>query len=344
MALYQRENGIYYAKIGIPGRKPARFSTGTRDRDKAQEVHDRQQFELWEVRRLGVKPRRTWDEAALKWLQEKKHKKSYGDDVRRIRWFTPHLRGLYLEEITRQLIDDLLTKRLKGVSNRTRDLYLAVVRGIMRRAMREWQWIDHVPAYRSYETNKKGRVRWLRREQVHKLLQELPKHTREVVLFSLATGLRMSNALGLKWADVDLDQRMAYIHPDETKNGEPIAVPLNDLAVLVLERRRGQHRTHVFSYRGRPIKRTNTHAWQKALKRAGLDNFRWHDMRHTWASWMRQSGVPTWALQELGGWKSESMVRRYAHINADHLAPYTNSIGTVLGTPQQLRDFLEVAK
>jgi site-specific recombinase XerD len=56
------------------------------------------------------------------------------------------------------------------------------------------------------------------------------------------------------------------------------------------------------------------------LKRAGIENFRWHDLRHTWASWHRQSGTPTHELQRLGGWRSSVMVERYAHLAPDHLA------------------------
>src|SRR3546814_20329693 len=56
----------------------------------------------------------------------------------------------------------------------------------------------------------------------------------------------------------------------------------------------------------------------------GIEDFRWHDLRHTWASWLRQNDVPTWVLQELGGWKSESMVRRYAHMSVKHLQPYSD--------------------
>src|SRR3546814_20489395 len=70
-----------------------RRSTGTSDRRKAEEYHDRLKAELWEASRLKKKPKRTWDEAALRWLKEKAHKKSRRDDVQRIRWFNTHLRG-----------------------------------------------------------------------------------------------------------------------------------------------------------------------------------------------------------------------------------------------------------
>jgi integrase len=66
--------------------------------------------------------------------------------------------------------------------------------------------------------------------------------------------------------------------------------------------------------------------WYKTQKRAGIENFRWHDLRHTWASWHVQNGTPLFALQELGGWESPEMVRRYAHLSADHLAPYADGL------------------
>ena len=77
---------------------------------------------------------------------------------------------------------------------------------------------------------------------------------------------------------------------------------------------------------GMPIHHVGTKAWYKALQRAGIEDFRWHDLRHTWASWHIQSGTPLFALQELGGWESSEMVRRYAHLAADHLAPYAEGI------------------
>jgi integrase len=58
----------------------------------------------------------------------------------------------------------------------------------------------------------------------------------------------------------------------------------------------------------------NTKAWRNALKRAGVTDCRWHDLRHTWASWLIQNGTPLFDLQEMGGWKSAAMVRRYAHL------------------------------
>ncbi len=90
----------------------------------------------------------------------------------------------------------------------------------------------------------------------------------------------------------------------------------------ILRERLRQHTTWVFTYEGQRIHQVSTRAWYLAMKRAGIENFRWHDLRHTWASWHVQNGTPLFALQELGGWETAKMVRRYAHLNAEHVAPY----------------------
>ncbi len=144
------------------------------------------------------------------------------------------------------------------------------------------------------------------------------------MLFALATGLRQGNIKSLTWDQVDFPRRIVTIEHGDTKNNEALGVPLNDLAISVLQRQMGKQCEYVFTYAGRPIGQVNTKHWRAALKRAGITDFRWHDLRHTWASWLRQNDVPTWVLQELGGWKSEAMVRRYAHMSVKHLQPYAD--------------------
>ena len=108
-------------------------------------------------------------------------------------------------------------------------------------------------------------------------------------------------------------------------------MPLNATALEVLRRQLGKHRVRVFTYAGKPLGSANTLAWRKALKRAGIENFRWHDLRHTWASWHRQAGTPTHELQRLGGWRSSMMVERYAHLAPDHLARAANQLDSLSG-------------
>ncbi|MBF0255318.1 MAG: site-specific integrase, partial [Gammaproteobacteria bacterium] len=135
-----------------------------------------------------------------------------------------------------------------------------------------------------------------------------------------------ANVSGLEWSQVDLQRRVAWIHPDQAKAKKAISVPLNAEAILMLRRQIGKHSTRVFSYKGKPINQVGTKAWRGALKRAGIKDFRWHDLRHTWASWHVQNGTPLHVLQELGGWESVEMVRRYAHLGQSHLADYADKL------------------
>jgi len=91
----------------------------------------------------------------------------------------------------------------------------------------------------------------------------------------------------------------------------------------------GASSTHVFSYRGNPVHQVNTKAWRLALQRAGIAEFRWHDLRHTWASWHAQAGTPLHVLQELGGWESAEMVRKYSHLSTVHLTEYVDRVSSL---------------
>lgn len=163
------------------------------------------------------------------------------------------------------------------------------------------------------------RVRWLQRHEAQKILNELPEHLADMMIFTLATGLRQANVKALQWKDVDLQNLHAWVSSDNSKSGKAIAVPLNKNALQVLNKRQKIHPTHVFTYRGNPIREVNTRAWRNALRRANIEDFRWHDLRHTWASWHIQNGTSLQELQMLGGWSSIKMVLRYAHLSSQQL-------------------------
>ena len=150
--------------------------------------------------------------------------------------------------------------------------------------------------------------------------------------FALATGLRQANVLGLKWSDVDMNRRTAWVHADEAKGGEAIGVPLNDEAMAVLNEEKGKHPDRVFTYKGRFLGQVNTRSWRNALKRAGIKNFRWHDLRHVWATWHVMAGTTMAELQELGAWKSALMVKRYAHFAPEQLRAAAARLATFSST------------
>ena len=312
MSLFKRGK-TWWIDFTTPSGERIRCTSRTDDRTQAKELHDKLNAEAWRIDKLGDKPQRTWDEAALRWLHETEHKASHLQDVRQVAWLQQFFRGRYLSEISRDFIAGVAETKRKESTASTANRYLAMIRAILRRAALEWDWIDKPPRIRLYPEPKR-RVRWLTPEQARKLLAELPEHLGDMVRFSLATGLRQRNVAGLEWSQVDVQRRAAWIHADQAKARKAIAVPLNDMAAEVLQRQAGKHPQFVFTFRGRPIVQVNTKAWTKALKRAGIEDFRWHDLRHTWASWLTQNGVPLNALQEMGAWQSAEMVRRYAHL------------------------------
>lgn len=335
MSLIKR-GAVWWIDFATPSGERVRRTTQTANKAQAQELHDKLKGEVWRQQRLGDRPKRIWQDAAVRWLREQAHKASLDDDKERLRWLDRHLANWDLESINRALIDRITEAKLaEGCSNATVNRHLALVRAILRKCARDWEWLDRAPAVRLLKEPSR-RIRFLTKHQARTLLRELPPHLRDMASFTLATGLRAANVTGLTWEQVDLPRKLAWIHPDQAKARKAIAVPLNDTAVQVLRARIGKHATWVFTYEGEHIKQVSTAAWYKALERAGIEDFRWHDLRHTWASWHVQGGTPLFALQELAGWETERMVRRYAHLAAEHLAAYasnTEGYGTNTAQP-----------
>jgi integrase len=272
---------------------------------------------------------RTWTSAASKWLEETSHKKDHKHDQEKLCWIARYWHNKTLDQIDRDTIQHLARIKLQEAKPSTVNRYLALIRAILRRAMVEWEWIDKAPHIRMLHEPSR-RIRWLLPEQAKRILLELPEHQVHAMAFGLATGLRAGNVLGLRWEQIDINRRVCWLYADQTKNTEDLSVSLNDSAMVVLHLRKGMHTEWVFTYRGNPIKRLSTKAWYKALQRAGIKNFRWHDLRHTWASWLVQEGVSLYALLEMGGWKTSSMVRRYAHLSPAHNLEHVQKINYLL--------------
>ena len=316
----RRRNGVWWVDIRTSSGERVRRSTGTPEKALALEFHDRLKAELWRIAKLGERPQRSWNEAVVRWLKEQAHKATIETDRMHFRWLDRHLGGKPLQVITRSLIDRITDAKLAdGVSNATANRVLEVVRAVLRKCVNEWEWLDRAPSVRMLKEPTR-RIRFLTREEAQRLLAALPEHLADMAAFSLATGLRRANVTGLQWTQVDLVRRIAWVHPDQAKARKAIAVPLNAEAVVLIRKRLGKHPTHVFSFRGEPIVQVSTKAWYTALEAAGIENFRWHDLRHTWASWLAQKGVPLNDIQEMGGWETAAMVRRYAYLSPAHLA------------------------
>ena len=262
-------------------------------------------------------------------LMETQHKASHKQDMKQVAWFQQFFRGQLLSELTREVIAEVGEIKCKETSPSTANRYLATIRAILRRAALDWEWIEKAPFIRLYKEPKR-RIRWIAPEQVQILLNELPEHLVDLVKFSLSTGLRKRNVTDLEWSQVDLQRNVAWIHADQAKARKSIHISLNVTAMGVLRKQVGKHSLRVFTYQGKPIIQVNTRAWRKALRRAGIEDFRWHDLRHTWASWLTQKGVPLNVIQEMGAWESTEMVKRYAHLAPEQFRKHAMVVDEIL--------------
>lgn len=309
---------VYWIDVTINGSR-IRESLKTGDKEQAQELHDIRKAELWRGRLLKERPKKTWNEATKRWLAEHGHKRSLQDDKDKVRSLEDKLGKLLLSDINRDKIESVLPVDVKAS---TRNRYRALIRAILRAAEREWEWLDKAPALRT-EAEPKRRVAFLTREQAESLIAHLPEKYRMPVRFALLTGLRRSNVFGLCWENVNLEQGMVVVHADEAKAGHRILVPLNAQAKALLSAMPEPRKGRVWG----DMERVWANTWESACKKAGVPGFRFHDLRHTWASWHAMAGTPLSVLQELGGWHSAQMVQRYAHLSPEHLAAAAERVG-----------------
>jgi integrase len=162
--------------------------------------------------------------------------------------------------------------------------------------------------------------------------EEITNWMKEVCLFAVSTGMRADEILSLTWAQVDLPQRNAWVTAAGAKSKRARAVPLNIDALAVLERRLGFHDKLVFSRQARggravaQISQLGSRMFQRACKANGVDDFHFHDLRHSWASWHVQAGTPLMVLKVLGGWERIEMVQKYAHLAPTHLSSHAESV------------------
>jgi len=323
MLFKRKKSNNWYFKFTINGKTTYR-SSGTRNKLKAQEIADKVKADTWETTKGGEREKFLWQQAVNKYLQESS-KKSIADDEYILNWLYPFLNDKYLHEINKTLIEEIITAKLTEKVSKSRvNRITTLINTILNKAMNEWEWISSKPHIRKFK-EPTIRIRWISREEANKLIIELPDHLSAMMRFTLATGLRESNVLGLEWSQVDLQRKFSWIHPDQAKSAKAIGIPLNDDAIKVLNEQIGKHTSRIFTYNGKITKKAGTAAWKKALIRAEINNFRWHDLRHTWASWHVQNGTPLNILKELGGWSSLEMVQKYAHLAPEHLAAYCNN-------------------
>jgi integrase len=314
MPLYRVGDTWYVDLPSSRGR--IRRSAKTTDKAQAKVFHDALKEQLWKQDQLGEEPPITWAAAVKKWMDVKQRSLP---ERYMIRSFSVDANTSLPMPTT--VMERLLSGTSAGTFNRRLGLITAIhsASGLKPPAIKR-------------RPNPKGRTRWLAAEEwerLRKALEEESPLLRQAAEFTLATGLRENNVLNLEWEQVDLKRRVAWIHADQAKGGDNIGVPLNEAACAVLRERVGADRRLVFGNPDYCLVKASNRAWYNALRKAKLRGFRWHDLRHTWASWAVMSGVRLEELMRLGGWKSYQMVLRYAHLAPEHLAEAASKVGPV---------------
>ncbi len=238
-----------------------------------------------------------------------------------------------LSEVTRARISEYRNKIIgsanqygkeRGLASANR--YTEALGAMLEYAMREWEFIEQNPV-RSLKKLKepRGRVRFLNDIERSNLLEMCRSSTNPflhiIVVLALSTGARKNEILSLKWQDVDFERRRMIFH--ETKNGERRSVPLQGCALgLMLDhtKNRRNDTDYVFPAKGRNQPVDIRTAWENAVKNASITDFRFHDLRHSCASYLAMNNASLTEIAEVLGHKTLQMVRRYAHISECHTA------------------------
>ena len=326
--IYRRgDSPHWWIGIVLPDGRRLRQSAKTAKREEAEALLAKLKGEVFRARHLGIKAERTWQEAAVRYLATKSQLRGIEKQRAICRQLDPYLGALKLHQINGDVIWRVSESGLKhGNKPATVNRRLALIRSVLRMARDDWQWIDTMPKVRLLG-GEVERDRWLTRDEAKRLIAGCAPHLAAMVRFALATGCRAREIAGLEWSRVDLERATAWL--DQTKNGTPRGVPLNRDAVGVLRGQVGKHRRFCFTFRGEPIRYELTNsAWDTACEKAGLTDLRFHDLRHTWASWHRQAGTSCDELKDLGGWKTRSMVDRYAKFATENLVAAAARIET----------------
>jgi integrase len=331
--LYRRKDSPYWwIDAVLPDGRRVCQSTRLKVLEDAEEYLIRLKAEAYEAARTGYAIDKRWQEAVVRYLEDSASKRSLRDDRDHLRKLDPYLRDKRLSDINMDTLRAFIRHRLDtdGVAHATVNRALEIVRRILFLARDDWGWAQRIHKIRMLPEPKR-RVRFLRPEEAERLDEALPEHLRPVVGFALATGCRMGEILHLEWNRVDFSRRVAWLEAGSTKNGEARGIPLNRDATLALRSVQGEHLRWCFTYKGKRMEAIGS-AWKRSLRRAGIRDFRFHDLRHTWASWHVMNGTSLQELMELGGWKSYEMVLRYAHLAPEHLSSAAARIERRIGS------------
>jgi integrase len=331
MALYQKDGNWFIDYYANGRRKREKIGTS---KSLAEIVLKKRKVEIAEGKFLDIKKEQKikFEDFAEEYLKlHSEHKKSYDTDCKIVGLLKKFLGGKYLYEINSLDIEKFKSQRAKEVSPATVNRALAVLKSMFNRAI-AWGKVERNPCktVKLFKENNQ-RLRFLEREEVDKLLVNCCQHLRPIVMVALHTGMRKSEILGLKWHDIDIKRNIIYLH--DTKNGEKREVPMNRaVQKAIIGVFKSPESQYIFCNRdGEPygdIKKS----FLTAVKKSGIVNFHFHDLRHTFASQLVMSGVDLNTVRELLGHKSLEMTLRYSHLSPDHKKRAVDVLGQRMDT------------
>lgn len=329
MALYRR-GAVWWMRFSYQGRQ-IRRSTDMTDRKLAERIYFRVRGLIAEgtwVDTPPPMPQRTVKDLLERYLRDHSAPNKAALTHRRDRSLAAHLLRAFgdipLDQLRpARLAEYKASRRAQGIAPKTLNDELGLLGHAYKLAMMEWEWVTEIPVLKiAKEKVRNGIERWLTAEEEQRLLAVSPSWLQEIIVFALHTGMRRGEILKLQWSHVDLARRTLTIL--EQKNGSRDTLPVNDTAMEVLQARaamRTSSSAAVFmNGAGHPREARNLlRAFYPAMRKAGITRFRFHDLRHTFATRLIQAGVDVYTVQKLGRWKTISMVLRYAHHQPESL-------------------------
>jgi len=332
----KKRGGLWHVDKRVSGQRICQ-STGSTSLIEAERFLARLMEQTRQAQYYGVRPTRSFAQAAAKFVLENQHKRSVCSDIGRLKQLMPWIGDVPLERLHRGALEPWIAqRRADGVAVGTINHGLKVVRRILNLAATEWvdehglTWLQAPPKIRLLPDTEKRPPYPLSWDEQDRLFKELPRHLAAMALFAVNTGCRDGEVCGLKWewevAVPELGTSVFIIPGAHVKNGDERLVVLNRIAKSVVDDVRGEHMEYVFTYCGKRIKRMLNTAWLRARRRAGLSRVRVHDMKHSFGRRLRAAGVSFEDRQDLLGHRTARITTHYSAAELSRLIDAANSV------------------
>jgi integrase len=339
MTIYQRK-GVWYLDYSFNGKR--RRKRVGKSKKLAELALKDIEVKLVKGEFLGITetPDMLFDNLCAQYLEYSKANKtpfSYKRDLTSARKLLVHFKGRMISTITALDLDKYKNARRQEVKPASVNRELSLIKHMFNKAV-AWDNLSSNPLQKVAKFKEPpGRVRYLSDEEMKKLLDCCNGHVKSIVIMALNTGMRRGEILNLKWGDVDMKNRVIIVW--QTKNNEMRQIPINETLYDELRMIGKQlNEQYVFcNDNGKPFLDVKT-GFKAALKRANVRNFRFHDLRHTFASRLVIAGVDIRTVQVLLGHKDIKMTMRYSHLSDAHLKEAVRKLENGTNPSQGIRD------